>query len=108
MVGHEADDIPDGVPEDWVRRYGSRRYGSRRVTRARRSRTDAPAGQAPLTRLVTWLGIVTGVGAAAAWLTAGVPGIVAVVLPATAIGGCAVMVLRWLIRTSSSEHTTPD
>jgi hypothetical protein len=37
-----------------------------------------------------------------AWLVAGGPGIVAVVLPAAVIGGGGVLILRWLIRTGST------
>ena len=88
MGRKETAGVPDHVPEDWVRRYGSGR--------------TAREGNASLTRLVIWLVIVSGIGAVVAWLVAGGAGIVAVVVPAAVIGGGGVLILRWLVGTDSA------
>jgi hypothetical protein len=98
MDREEATGVPDRVPEAWVAMYGSRQ-----TTASQTTPSDGRDHEASLARLVTWLVAFIGVAAVVAWFFVGGPGIVAVVVPAVAIGGGGVLVLRWLVRTGPDD-----
>jgi hypothetical protein len=89
MERFDAASVPDNVPEEWSRRYGTRGPAGRGApTNGGRDEDRS------LTQLVVWLSVVTGVSSVVAWLMVGFPGIVAVVVPVAVLGGGSVLFVR--------------
>jgi hypothetical protein len=95
--GAEGAKAPDHVPEDWLERYGTRRHP------AGMSRGRDPGDDQSLSQLVSWIAIITGIGAVVAWLQAGVPGMVALIVPVAVICTCAILGVRALMRSDAGS-----
>jgi len=99
MDRFDAASLPDHVPEEW-----SRSYGTRHPARSGAPANDGPDVDGSLTRLVVWLSVVTGLSAVAAWLMVGVAGILAVIVPVAVLGGGSALFVRLMIRSEQRER----
>ena len=99
MDAHDGAKAPDHVPEEWLERYGTRHH-----TPVEGLTDHGPDDEQALTQLVSWLAVVTGIGAVVAWLIAGVPGIVALTVPVVAMGEVAVLFVHWAMRADHGEQ----
>jgi hypothetical protein len=95
--GQEGAKAPDHVPDEWLVRYGTPDASE---TSGDRTWGDEKA----LTQLTSWIAVITGIGAVVAWLLAGVPGMVALIVPVVVICAAAVLVAHWMIRSDRRER----
>ena len=103
MDRFDAASVPDHVPEEW-----SRSYGTGHPAGSRPSTNDGCDAEGSLTRLVMWLSVVTGLSAVVAWLMVGVPGILAVIVPVAVLGGGSVLFVRLMIRSEQGRSGPSD